>query len=113
ENDRLVELLHDAGATLTSGQKNDIRGLLSGSDAAQAALRALAPAAADQVERIVNSAFMDGYHAVMFLSVAVTAVPLLAPLAARGPAPASVPPHPAPATHAHVQPSASPSTLSS
>ena len=59
-------------------------------------------------QRIVNSAFMDGFHAAMFLSVAVCALALAAGFAIKGAVSAETPPHPAPATHAHVEPSTAP-----
>ena len=89
ETDRTTTLLRRAGASVTSRDQAEIRGLLSGSDAAQARLRSLAPAAADQVDRIVNGAFMDGFHAAMVLCLCVGLVAIAAVfLSGRRPAPA-------------------------
>jgi MFS family permease len=80
ENARLVDLLSEAGVTLTASDQAEIRSLLSGSSAAQERLQALAPAAAGQLERIVDSAFIAGFHAAMALCLAVAIVGLAAAL---------------------------------
>jgi EmrB/QacA subfamily drug resistance transporter len=83
ENERVASLLRGAGATLTGDETAEIRNLLSGSDAAQAQLRTLAPTAAEAVERIVSDAFMDGFRAAMLLCVGVSLVAIIITLAVR------------------------------
>lgn len=86
ENDSLASLLRSAGATVTSRDQSEIRGLLSGSEEAEARLSSIAPAATHQIEGIVNSAFMDGFHAVMFLGLGVGIVAIIAAaVSQRGP----------------------------
>src|SRR5262249_40896001 len=69
ENQRVTTSLQRAGAQLSQSDRSELAGLLSGSDAAQQRLQTLAPAAADQIERIVNAAFIDGLHAAMVLCI--------------------------------------------
>jgi EmrB/QacA subfamily drug resistance transporter len=80
ENDRLLSLLNGVGAALGPNDQAEVRNLLSGSTAAQARLQTLAPAAANQIERIINAAFMDGFHAAMALCFAIAFVGLCAAL---------------------------------
>lgn len=71
ENDALVSSFQKAAnRTLSGGDKAEIRGLLSGSDAAIHQLATLAPQLRNQVEGIVNKAFVHGLRGVMILSIA-------------------------------------------
>ena len=78
ETDRLVSLLRSAGASITPSHRAEIRGLLSGSTGAEDRLSSIAPPAAHQIESIVDQAFMSGFHAAMFLGLAVGIVALIA-----------------------------------
>jgi EmrB/QacA subfamily drug resistance transporter len=81
ENRSLVSSFESAsGKALSSADKAEIRGLLSGSDAAIHKLATLAPQLKDQVEAIVNKAFVHGLHAVMILSIIVCALSIPAAL---------------------------------
>ena len=81
ENDALVSSFEKAAnRSLTSGDKSEIRALLSGSDAAVHKLATLAPSLHTQVEDIVNGAFVHGLRGVMFLSVAACIVSIPAAL---------------------------------
>ena len=84
ENQRVLASLERAGARLSQGDRGELAGLLSGSDAAQQRLGTLAPAVAGQIERIVNGAFMDGLHAAMTLSIAVAVLGVASALLLRG-----------------------------
>src|SRR5207244_8095549 len=57
ENPALISKFAAAGARLTSSNKSEIRGLLSGSDAAIRKLSSLAPGLRHQIEGIVNRSF--------------------------------------------------------
>jgi EmrB/QacA subfamily drug resistance transporter len=75
ENRSLISSFETAsGKAMSPADKAEIRGLLSGSDAAVHKLATLAPQLRDQVESIVNKAFVHGLHAVMILSIVVCAV---------------------------------------
>lgn len=78
ENARLAELLSSAGASLGASERAEIRGLLSGSEAAQAKLAGLNPEAAGQIERIVREAFVYAFDGAMLLCMAVLIVGVLA-----------------------------------
>jgi len=81
ENDSLVSSFETAsGKALSSADKAEIRGLLSGSDAAIHKLATLAPQLKNEVEAIVNKAFVHGLHAVMILSIVVCALSIPAAL---------------------------------
>jgi hypothetical protein len=70
ENSSLVSSFEKAAARhLTNADKTEIRGLLSGSDAAVHKLATLAPQLRAQVEGIVNRAFVHGLRGVMILSI--------------------------------------------
>jgi predicted MFS family arabinose efflux permease len=58
ENSKLTELLSTAGASLNASDQAEIRGLLSGSEAAEAELARFAPDIAEQIERVVSEAFV-------------------------------------------------------
>ncbi|MGF1471795.1 MAG: MFS transporter [Rubrobacteraceae bacterium] len=78
ENNKLSQLLRNAGTDLSTSERREIRGLLSGSDAAQTELARLAPEAADQLERIVREAFVYGFGWAMALCAVVSLVGVLA-----------------------------------
>jgi len=81
ENRSLVSSFETAsGKALSSADKAEIRGLLSGSDAAVHKLATLAPQLKTEVEAIVNKAFVHGLHAVMILSIVVCALSIPAAL---------------------------------
>jgi MFS family permease len=72
ENDSLVSSFQTAaGRALSGADKAEIRGLLSGSDAATQKLTSLAPQLRNQMEGIVNRAFVHGLRAVMVVSIVV------------------------------------------
>jgi hypothetical protein len=78
ENSKLVELLTAAGANLSAPDREEIRGLLSGSEASEAKLAHLAPNAAEQVERVVREAFVHAFDGAMLLCVLASVVGILA-----------------------------------
>jgi hypothetical protein len=85
ENNKLAELLTAAGARLDASDRAEIRGLLSGSEAAETKARQLAPAVADQVERVVREAFVYAFDGAMMLCTLVAMAGVLASfLVARG-----------------------------
>ena len=55
ENDKLAELLTASGANLDSSDRAEMRGLLSGSEAAQNKLARIARNVAHQIEQLVRS----------------------------------------------------------
>jgi len=90
ENHALVSNFQAAAnRTLSSADKDEIRGLLSGSDAAVHKLATLAPQLRTQVEGIVNKAFVHGLRGVMILSIAACIVSIPAALWGRKKADAS------------------------
>jgi MFS family permease len=78
ENAKLLDLFDAAGAGLSAADRDEVRGLLSGADAAQAKLATLTPAAADQIREIVDQAFVHALNGAMWLcaSAAVIGVAL-------------------------------------
>ncbi|MGH2603355.1 MAG: hypothetical protein ACRDJ9_28725, partial [Dehalococcoidia bacterium] len=74
ENTRLLSLFDSIGAGLSPGDRDEVRGLLSGSDAAQAELATLTPATAEQIREIVDRAFIYALNGAMWLCVAVAAI---------------------------------------
>lgn len=81
ENDALVSSFEKAAnKALTSADKAEIRGLLSGSDDAVHKLATLAPHLKNQVEAIVNNAFVHGLRGVMILSVVACVISVPAAL---------------------------------
>lgn len=78
ENSKLAELLETAGANLDASDRAETRGLLSGSEAAEARLAQLAPEAAAQTERIVREAFVYALDGAMLLCMLVSIVGVLA-----------------------------------
>jgi EmrB/QacA subfamily drug resistance transporter len=75
ENRQLFSDFHAAvGRTLTSSDKSEIRGLLSGSDEARHRLTQLAHHTQGLLDRIVDQAFVHGLQAVMILSVVLCAL---------------------------------------
>jgi hypothetical protein len=87
ENNKLTELLATSGAKLEASDRADIRGLLSGSDAAEDKLAQLAPSVAGQVERVVREAFVHAFDGAMLLCMAVSLVGVLAAFLVAGKAP--------------------------
>jgi hypothetical protein len=67
ENNRLFGLLTTAGAGLDASDRTEVRGLLSGSEAAETKLAKLAPEAAEQVERVVREEFVFVLDGAMLL----------------------------------------------
>lgn len=67
EKNRMLELFAAAGRALTAAERSEVRGLLSGSLAAQAKLAALVPSAAHAVEGIVLGSFLHALDRVMIL----------------------------------------------
>src|SRR3712207_6703886 len=92
ENSRLAELLAASGAKLGASDRAEIRGLLSGSGAAEDKLARLAPSVADQVDRVVREAFVHAFDGAMLLCMAVSLAGALAALLVAGKTP---PPQPA------------------
>jgi EmrB/QacA subfamily drug resistance transporter len=89
ENSKLTELLSTAGASLNASDQAEIRGLLSGSEAAEAELARFAPDIAEQIERVVSEAFVYALDGTMLLCMLVSIVGVLASLLAAGGAPRS------------------------
>ena len=58
ENNKLVGLLTRAGADFDASDRTEVRGLLSGSEAAETTLAKLAPEAAAQVEHVGREVFV-------------------------------------------------------
>jgi EmrB/QacA subfamily drug resistance transporter len=78
ENARLTELLAASGANLDASDRAEIKGLLSGSAAAEAKLSHLAPGAAEQVDRVVREAFVHAFDGAMIMCLAVSLAGMLA-----------------------------------
>jgi EmrB/QacA subfamily drug resistance transporter len=74
ENDEVFSRFAAAGEKLTGSEKETVRGLVSGSDAARTQLGKLAPGAKDAVDSIVDAAFVRGQRGVMLLGVIVSAL---------------------------------------
>lgn len=87
ENRELLSQVHATGAT--QAEASDVRGLLSGSDAAEQHVRSLTGASRSLVERITDEAFAHGLRIVMFLAVVLTVLSIWPALwGRRQPAPA-------------------------
>ena len=84
ENSKLAELLSTAGASLNASDQAEIRGLLSGSEVAEAELARLAPSVAEQIEHIVSEAFVYAFDGAMLLCMLVSIVGVLASSLAAG-----------------------------
>src|ERR687886_15088 len=84
ENSKLAELLSTAGASLNASDQAEIRGLLSGSEVAEAELAPLAPSVAEQIERVVSEAFVYAFDGAMLLCMLVSIVGVLASSLAAG-----------------------------
>jgi EmrB/QacA subfamily drug resistance transporter len=78
ENSKLAELLTAAGARLDASDRAEIRGLLSGSEAAETKVLKLAPAVAGQVERVVREAFVYAFDGAMVLCALVAVAGVIA-----------------------------------
>jgi EmrB/QacA subfamily drug resistance transporter len=87
ENKKLAELLTAAGARLDASDRSEIRGLLSGSEAAERKVTELAPAVADQVERVVREAFVYAFDGAMVLFALVSVAGVMASFLVVGGAP--------------------------
>jgi hypothetical protein len=74
ENDEMFSRFAAAGETLTGSEKETVRGLLSGSEAARTQLGKLAPTAKDAVDSIVDAAFVRGQRGVMVLGVVLCGI---------------------------------------
>jgi MFS family permease len=74
EKDKMFELFAAAGRQLTDGERSEVKGLLSGSVAAQAKLAALVPSAAREVERIVLYSFVHALNRVMIVCLLLSIV---------------------------------------
>jgi hypothetical protein len=80
ENDKLAELLTASGANLDSSDRAEMRGLLSGSEAAQDKLARIAPNVAHQIEQLVREAFVYAFDGAMLLCMAVSVAGVVAAL---------------------------------
>ena len=87
ENYKLVDLLVASGANLDASDRAEVRGLLSGSDAAENKLAQLAPSVAEQVDRVVREAFVHAFDEAMLLCMAVSMVGVLAAFLVAGKTP--------------------------
>jgi predicted MFS family arabinose efflux permease len=87
ENSKLAELLTTSGANLDASDRAEIRGLLSGSNAAENKFTRIAPNVADQIERLVREAFVHAFDGAMLLCMAVSLVGILAALLVAGKTP--------------------------
>ena len=74
ENDELISKFSAKGNGLSGGEKDTIRGLLSGSNAARSELTHLSSSARHVVDQIVDTAFVNGQRGVMILGVVVCAL---------------------------------------
>lgn len=74
ENDELISKFSPKGNALSGGDKDTIRGLLSGSNAARSELTHLSTSARHVVDQIVDTAFVNGQRGVMILGVIVCAL---------------------------------------
>ncbi|WP_101296502.1 MFS transporter [Halegenticoccus soli] len=80
ENERLTALLAAAGADLDAADRAEIRGLLSGSEAAEAELSRLAPEVAGQIDQVVREAFVFAFDGAMLLCALVSVIGVLGAL---------------------------------
>jgi hypothetical protein len=80
ENGKLAELLAASGANLDSSDRAEIRGLLSGSEAAEEKLTRIAPGVARQIEQVVREAFVYAFDGARLLCMAVSVAGVLAPV---------------------------------
>jgi EmrB/QacA subfamily drug resistance transporter len=87
ENSKLAEMLVAAGARLDASNRAEIRGLLSGSEAAERKVAELAPAVADQVEQVVREAFVYAFDGAMVLCALVSVAGIMASFLVAGSAP--------------------------
>jgi len=87
ENARLTELLAASGAHLDASDRAEIKGLLSGSAAAEDKLSHLAPTVAGQVDRVVREAFVHAFDGAMILCLAVSLAGVLAAFLVAGKSP--------------------------
>jgi hypothetical protein len=80
ENGKLAELLAASGANLDSSDRAEIRGLLSGSEAAEEKLTRIAAGVARQIEQVVREAFVCAFDGAMLLCMAVSVAGVAAAL---------------------------------
>lgn len=80
ENRRLASLLSEAGADLGASDRTEIRGLLSGSSAAEAKISQFAPTAAGEIDQVVREAFVYGFDGTMLLCAVVSVAGVLGAL---------------------------------
>jgi hypothetical protein len=80
ENDKLAELLTASGANLDSSDRAEMRGLLSGSEAAQDKLARIAPNVGHQIEQLVRVAFVYAFDGAMLCCMAVSVAGVVAAL---------------------------------
>jgi len=78
ENGKLAELLAESGTKLDSSDRAEIRGLLSGSEAAEEKLTRIAPGVARQIEQVVREAFVYAFDGARLLCMAVSVAGVLA-----------------------------------
>jgi EmrB/QacA subfamily drug resistance transporter len=90
ENARLTSLLGTSGANLDASERAEIKGLLSGSAAAEDKLSSLAPGVADHVDRVVREAFVHAFDGAMVLCLAVSLAGVLAAFLVAGKSPQPV-----------------------
>ena len=95
EHTRMVELVARAGRQLSEADRDEVRALVSGSDAAQVKLATLVPEVARRVEAIVNEAFVHALDCTMLLCLALALAGMVSALLARAERRPSVAPAPA------------------
>ncbi|MDQ3911436.1 MAG: MFS transporter, partial [Actinomycetota bacterium] len=78
ENHKLAGLLKAAGADLDAADRTEIRGLLSGSEAAENKLSQIAPEVVGQIDRVVREAFVSALDGAMLLCMVASVVGVLA-----------------------------------
>ena len=74
EHQHLGHMLSLAGYRVADTMRDEIYGLLSGSDAARARIAALAPDIAARVHLVVDHAFAHAFRNVMFLFLALSII---------------------------------------
>jgi len=74
ETNELANLLSQAGSSLSRADVREANNLVTGSDAAAAALAKLAPAAAHNVPSIVDQAFVSAFTIVMIICAVLSAL---------------------------------------
>ena len=90
ENARLTSLLAASGTNVDASERAEIKGLLSGSAAAEDKLSSLAPGVADHVDQVVREAFVHAFDGAMVLCLAVSLAGVLAAFLVAGKSPQPV-----------------------